>query len=79
MNTMYIGGTRHRLSERYAALARSGLPGAARIRNSAVRIWRTVARLLGALDKRMTENLDRRARLMLYGEGRRPADRQRRK
>lgn len=77
MNTMYIDDTRRRLSARDTAITRPALPGAVRSRSSAARIWRAVVRALGALDKRMTENLDRRARLMLYGEGGRPTDRQR--
>ncbi|ODT23873.1 MAG: hypothetical protein ABS54_10215 [Hyphomicrobium sp. SCN 65-11] len=68
MNTMYVVDSRHRPSKGGTALARLEFPGVARLRANVVGIWRAVARLLGALDKRMTANLDRRARLMLYGD-----------
>lgn len=54
MNTMHFVDSRNRLSKGDAALAR---------------FWRTVLRLLSALDKRITANLDFRARLMLHGDG----------
>ncbi len=43
--------------------------GDSRRRSNAARIWRMAVQLLGALDTRMTANLDCRARLMLYGKG----------
>ncbi len=54
MNTMHFVDSRDRLSKGDTALAR---------------FWRAVLRLLGALDKRITANLDCRARLMLHGDG----------
>lgn len=54
MNTIYVVDSRNRLSKGDTALAR---------------FWRTVVRLLSALDKRITANLDFRARLMLHGDG----------
>ena len=79
MSTMYVVDSRHRRLKGDTAFAKPELPGALSIRDSVASIWRAVARLLGAIDKRMTANLDCRTRLMLYGDGGPPAARRRRK
>lgn len=67
-NIMFIADLRHRTSKSDSAPAKPEFLGTFRLRESVGRIWHTVVGLLRALDRRMTENLDYRARHMLHGD-----------
>ncbi|WP_428674726.1 hypothetical protein [Reyranella sp.] len=64
-STNYIAGFRRQSAHNDLLFETS------RIRRAAGRLWRAVASFLQALDKRVTENLDQRARYLLHGDANR--------
>jgi hypothetical protein len=68
MNTLHIGDFRRRLPKSGAPRARPVLSEASRLCNRVSGVRHAVVRLLGALDRKMTANLDRRARYLLHGD-----------
>ena len=70
MNTLHIGDFRRRLPKSSTRRARPVLLEASGLCNRAVGVWHAFVRLLGALDRKMTANLDRRARYLLHGDDR---------